>query len=40
LADAARTVMDHSEWMLLLTLIPVFLALRERKRREEQGPRI
>ncbi|HEY7758376.1 MAG TPA: hypothetical protein VIA64_03070 [Burkholderiales bacterium] len=37
-ADVARTVMEHSEWMLLLTAIPVFLALRERKRRGEQGP--
>lgn len=38
-ADVVRTVMEHSEWMLLLTAIPVFLALRERKRRQEQGPR-
>jgi len=38
-AEVARTVMEHSEWMLLLTAIPVFLALRERKRRQEQGPR-
>lgn len=39
-AEAARTVMEHSEWMLLLTAIPLVLALRERKRREEQGPRV
>src|SRR5512145_1493331 len=38
-ADVARTVMDHSQWLVLLAALPALLALRERKRREEQGPR-
>jgi hypothetical protein len=37
-AAAARAVMEHSQWLVLLTAIPVVLALRQRQRREEQGP--
>jgi hypothetical protein len=38
-ADAARTVMAHSQWLVLLAALPALLALRDRKRRQEQGPR-
>jgi len=34
-----QIVMSHSHWFLVLAAIPVFLALRQAKRREEQGPR-
>jgi hypothetical protein len=38
-AEAARIAMEHSQWLVLLALLAVLLALRERKRRAEQGPR-
>ena len=38
LLAAGQFVADHSGWLVLLAFIPLFIALRQRKRREEQRP--